>query len=478
MYIFVTYGIPGWRGVQARGVAIAKYFDKKEVIFWNGYDSDFIKDHGFKCQTIDLSLTDPNKIKIPKETKAIVYADLPTNELFNFSLFISAKKQGIPIVILDQIYRRGQMKEGVYKMFAKYADLFLVNGLDFMKSEESDNVKLIPPLPEYTKNPIAKEVFAKRYNIDINKTWICVSGYYKPALDLAKQALELIPHHKKKYELILTGEKRDKLYRQDNILFMPYQTQEEFLATIDASDIFISKFGFLQILEALALYTPTIIAGQGGYVLKKEILDKNLLDVLRFSDNPNNLAEGIEELSKDKISRQWIIDKLEKYHSSGQYGAKIASELIKKIKRLNSKTKLITHKKLFIVVNEELEKVDEFISDKPGAYILGLIASVSSPGPDLNPVKKPNRELLNLPIAGIISEQKGEILPHTFKEVFILSQRKYDGLLDIIPWYDDWIKRLLDLFKNSDEIYITEKALYLVFNLLRPYNTKIKVIKL
>ena len=40
MYIFVTYGVRGWRGVQERGIEIAKNFRKNEVLFWNGYDSN------------------------------------------------------------------------------------------------------------------------------------------------------------------------------------------------------------------------------------------------------------------------------------------------------------------------------------------------------------------------------------------------------------------------------------------------------
>ena len=61
MYIFVTYGTKGWRGVQERGLAIANYFKKDEVLFLNGYDSEFIKKRGFKCKTIDLAWRIPEE---------------------------------------------------------------------------------------------------------------------------------------------------------------------------------------------------------------------------------------------------------------------------------------------------------------------------------------------------------------------------------------------------------------------------------
>ena len=103
MYIFITYGVPGWRGVQERGIALAKNFKKNEVLFWNGYDSNFIKKFGFACKTFNPSLIDPRKIKFPPKTKAVVFADLPSNELFIFSVFCAANQRNIPIIIFDQI---------------------------------------------------------------------------------------------------------------------------------------------------------------------------------------------------------------------------------------------------------------------------------------------------------------------------------------------------------------------------------------
>ncbi|MFQ6049936.1 MAG: hypothetical protein ACE5J0_02765 [Candidatus Paceibacterales bacterium] len=68
-------------------------------------------------------------------------------------------------------------------------------------------------------------------------------------------------------------------------------------------------------------------------------------------------------------------------------------------------------------------------------------------------------------------------MPHTFKEIHLFSQRKYDGLVEIFPWYNVWIKNLISLFKFSDQIWITPRAKYLVLNLLKPFLNKTRVIK-
>ncbi|MFQ6083631.1 MAG: hypothetical protein ACE5WD_09740, partial [Candidatus Aminicenantia bacterium] len=347
MYIFVTYGLKGWRGVQERGLAIAKNFKKKGVLFLNGYDSNFIKKEGFSCETIDLSLTDPQKIKFPKKTKAIIFADLPTNELFNLSLFLAAKEKGIPTIVFDQIYKRGQLKEGVYKNLAEYADLLILNGLKFMKGEEGERVKIIPPLPDYKIQPKIREKISLKYNLDPKKFWIFISGYYKPVFEMTKRALPLISKNKKDFYLIL----------------LPYLPQRKFLEFLDASDIFTSKFGYLQILEALALRTPVIVGGEAGYVLRMEILDKKIQEVIKYAKDFRELAKILNSFLENKKERRKIINKMAKLHNLSFGGAKIAAGYIKKIKR--KKTKKPFKKKILVLVNEEIKKAEKLIKSQP-----------------------------------------------------------------------------------------------------------------
>jgi len=474
MYIFVTYGVGGWRGVQERGIAIAKNFRKNEVLFWNGYDSNFIKKEGFKCKTIDLSLADPKKIKFSKNIKAIIFADLPTNELFNLSLFLGAQEKGIPVVVFDQIYRRGQSKEGVYKNLAEYADLLILNGLNFFKKEQTKKIKIIPPLPEYKSQIKIREKLSQKYNLDPKKFWIFISGYFKPVYDMVKKAYPLLSQKGKSFNLIISGLNLKSPEKKRNQLLLPYLLQREFLEFLDASDIFISKFGYLQILESLALRTPVIVAGKAGYVLKMEILDKKLQEVIKYAKNEKDLSSYIFNFLRNEKERRIILNKISKLHNGKMDGAKIAADYIKKLKK--AKTKKIFKKKILVLVNNEIKKAEKLIKNQDYLYVLGIIASVSKPGPKLYPVKRPNETLLDSKIKELILKQP-EILSHTFKEIYLLSPRKYDGLINILPWYNAWIGNLTSLFKFADKILISPQAKYLLANLLKPFLNKTKIIK-
>lgn len=475
MYIFVTYGVKGWRGVQERGLAVAKHFNKKKVLFLNGYDSSFIRKQGFKCRTIDLSLSDPKKIKFPKNTKALIFADLPTNELFNISLLLAATEKKVPVVVFDQIYRRGQLKEGVYKNLIKYSDLLILNGLNFLKKEEIKGVKIIPPLARYKSQPKIKEELSQKYGLDPKKFWIFVSGYFKPVYEMLKKANPALSRESKNFNLIICGANLQKPKKSKNQLLLPYLPQKEFLGFLNASDLFVSKFGYLQILEALALRTPIIVAGKAGVVLKMEILDKKLQEVIKYAKDSKELYRSVFTFLKNKKERKNISNKIAKLHNLGFDGAKIAADYIKKIKK--SKAKKVFKKRILILVNNEVKKAEKLIKNQDFLYVLGIIAPVSKPGPKLYPVKKCNEKILSRKLKDLLLEQP-EILPHSFKEIYLFSQRKYDGLMNILPWYNLWIEKQTSLFKLADEILITSQGKYLLFNLLEPFLNKTKTIKI
>ena len=128
-YLFITYGEPGWRGVQIRALRMAKYLLKHEVLFWNSDDSQIIKDWSFAVETIESGLINPKSIKFPEGVEVIIFSDLPSNKLYNYSIYMAALKQNLKIVICEQLYRRGQMDEVVYRKFADNCDLFLLNSL-------------------------------------------------------------------------------------------------------------------------------------------------------------------------------------------------------------------------------------------------------------------------------------------------------------------------------------------------------------
>ncbi len=478
MYIFVTYGTAGWRGVQERGLAIARQFKKSEVIFWNLYDSSFIKKVGFRCKTFNPGLINASLIKFPPRTKAVIFADLPSNELFIFSVFVAALKKNINIIICDQIYRRGQTKEGVYKNFAAYANLLLLNGLECFKNEEVKNIKIIPPLAPYKiqgkKGVIPKKIISKKYGLNPNATWILAAAYFKPVLEMTKQALLIMKNKNLNTEIILVGADVKKPEKQKNLLLLPYLSQADYLKLLEASDFFVGKFGYLQILEALALKKPVIVAGEGGYVLKKNILDKKLKEVIKYAGNPVVLAKTLNSLIKNKKEKDFLKKKISKLHNGKFGGAVLAANYIKKISK--RKKNIFNEKKnLLIVVNHEIKKIKNLLRKQSSIYTIGIIAPVSPYG--FNPVKRPDLKFLNEKIE-IFDIPRKEILPHAFKEIYFLSKRKYDGLVDIIPWYNIWIERLTDLLQHAETIFITPLAEQLFFNLLQPFSKKNKKIKI
>jgi glycosyltransferase involved in cell wall biosynthesis len=478
MYIFVTYGIPGWRGVQERGLAVASRFKKSEVIFWNIYDSSFIKKAGFKCKTFNPSLTNPSSIKFPPKTRAVIFADLPSNELFTLSVFIAALKKNINIIICDQIYRRGQTNEGVYKNFAAYADLLLLNGLEYFKSEETKKIKIIPPLPPYKieskKRVTLKKILSKKYGLNQNAAWVFTAAYYKPVLEMTNQALLIMKNENLNIETIFVGADVKKPKKRKKILLLPYLSQADYLKLLEASDFFIGKFGYLQILEAIALGKPVIVAGGGGYVLKMDILDKNLKGIIKYAGNPKILSEILKSLIKNKKEADFLKKKILKLHNGKFGGATLIANYIKNIKK-RKKSILKEKKNLLVVVNDEIKKIKNFIKKQSAIYTLGIIAPVSPNG--FNPIKRPDLKFLKEKVEVFEIPQK-EILPHTFKEIYFLSNRKYDGFVDIIPWYNIWIEHLTGLFQKAQTIFITPMAEQLLFNLLQPFLKKMKLISL
>lgn len=465
MYIFVTYGEPGWRGVQVRALRIAKHFPKDKVLFFNGLDSDFIKKEGFPVETVDLSLTQPEKIKLPKKTRAIIFADLPTNELFNTSLFVAAKERGIPTIVFDNLYRRGQTKEGVYRKYAKSIDLFLLNGLSFMRDEEAENIKIVPPFVPYQPKPDMKEKIIKKYNFKSGSPLIYAIGYHPEVFNQSLKLYQKLAKKTNNFSFILSGEKRQKKKKKKNLLILPYQSGGSFFELIDASDLVICKMGYLQILEVLALKKPVIILGEGGYVLKKGgMLDKHLQEVI-WQENKltPKTASYILSLITSKPKYKMLKNKVEALHDGSLNGDKQAADLIKKLSKKGKKLKF--SKRVLVVLNEELKKARKFIQKEDFLLPIVIIASTSKQGP-MSVIKRPSEEILKGKVEELLTPHPGEILAHSFSKIYLLDRRKYDGFLDILPWYSHLLKEFVNFLKTADEILITPQALKFVKNLL------------
>ena len=284
-YLFITYGESGWRGVQVRALRMASYLPKNEVLFWNLYDSSFIRDHGFKVETQDSSLVDPNWIVFPKGIEVIIFSDLPSNEFFNFSVFVAAKKYNLKIVICEQIYRKGQTNETVYKRFITDSDLFLMNGLSYFESEESTNkVKIVPPQIEMNMRPEMRDEMRNKYKIPKNALVLLGVGYHQNITDKIINITHEIACEQNNFVTVITGVPQvSNIKREKNLILLPYDIGDDYFKLLYTADLVMTKFGFLQILEALALKKPVLVLGEGGWILRTpDKVDPILQSTLRF----------------------------------------------------------------------------------------------------------------------------------------------------------------------------------------------------
>lgn len=473
-YLLLTYGEPGWRGVQVRALRIAEYFDKSEVLFWNLYDTSFIKTHGFSVEEKDPGLTPLEKIVFPKETEVVIFADLPSNELFLYSVFQKALLEKKKIVICEQLYNRTQMKRGVMRYFGEHSDLFLLNSLSSFKDLETDTVKIIPPQIELLETKV------KRRELGIAEDAVVLLGvgYHGKVFEkLTNITEQLTQKFEDVYSLILSSS-HTTVQKAGKVIYMPFVSGKEYFQTLYAADVVMVKFGFLQILEALALHKPTIVLGEGGYMLRdQKVLDKTLQDVLRFDfEITDQTYLHLEKLVKNTQKREEIVSKLKKLHSGEVFGAQKAAAYIKKLALKKSATKkrgMLSPKKLAILVNEEIFSKEEWLKKQEDVYPLCFIMPE---GTDPEVVKRLPKNVVTKPIQALHIDRKDEIMPHSLKNIFVFSERKFDGLIDMGTWYTAFLSQLAFLLQEADTVCVTRKTEKLFKPILSDVKSKVHYI--
>ena len=346
-----------------RALRIAKYFPKAEVLFWECDDPEFIQEYGYHVQKTNSYLVDPADIHFPEGVETIIFADLPSNVLYNYAVYVAALKQKKKIVICEQIYRRGQMDEGVFKEFATRADLFLVNSLSFFKTEESRMVKLLPPQIELEVSEDVKEQVKKNLGIRDDAFVIFGAGYHEGVLKKIEKLTEKLNKKKLPFVAVISGGKEQKeAHKKGNILYLPFQSGEEYFKLLYTADLVLVKFGFLQILEALAFHKPTIVLGEGGYVLRTpEVLDEALQEVLVFDDEiSKSTLSYIEKLITDKEFYDTTIHSLRELHDGEAFGAQKAANAIQKLHR-RTVSQRMGKRKIVLLINDEIIEKKEWL---------------------------------------------------------------------------------------------------------------------
>lgn len=470
-YLFFTYGEPGWRGVQIRALRIAGYLKKDEVVFWNLYDSSIIKDAGFDVETKQPGFDDPRAIPFPDGVQTVVFSDIPSNEPFEFSVFAAARLQHKKIVICEQLYKRGQTREDVFREFISAADLFLLNSLSSFHTEETDTVRIVPPQIEFSPSPrIAEEVRAQ-YGIPEGARILFGAGYNADVLEKIRALHRRLSDGNDIYTIVSAEVEAPE--HQGNFIMIPFATGNEYYRLLCACDVALVKFGFLQILEAMALYKPTIVLGEAGAVLSRpDVLDQSIRDALWFTDAIDDLTvEYVGSLLADREVYEKTCMTLRELHNGELHGAREAARLIERLHTVEKRQKPM---RLAILINEEAMEKDRLLVHLDSVYPLCIIAAVPA---GKSVIKRLPRTVTENPLSSLQTVQPGQILPHSFRDVTVLSPRKYDGLMDILSWFPAWIDHILSLAEQADEIYLTPRARELFLPLLRQeYGHKLRTL--
>jgi hypothetical protein len=477
-YLFITYGEPGWRGVQIRSLRMANYLPREEVLFWNMYDSSIITEWNFDVETKNAGLIDPLSITFPESVEVVVFSDLPSNELFEYAVYRAALREKRKIVICEQLYRRGQMKESAFDAYAKQANLFLVNALSSFHDEETDVVKIVPPQIETDLTDETTTVIKKKYNIPENVPIIFGSGYHEGVFHKILKLTEELNKRGVSFFTIISGHDTiESTEYKKNLLILPYTAGDEYFQLLKAADVVVVKFGFLQILESLSLHKPTIILGEAGAVLQQEnIIDKTIRDhVIIDNEMTPHTIDHIEKLLKDADFRNKEVAALKKIHDGQTYGAQKASNLIQQLVDKPSRENTPVPKKCVIFINDESLHHQEWLHSQTDIYPLSLVITTST---ELQSMKRFPEGLLDTTLSKLQMDRQGAIIQDSFSEIMLFSKRKGHGFTQLSSWFDTWLKHVVDIITVADEIYLTDKGKKMIDPLLDYYSLQQKVIQI
>jgi len=484
MYLFITYARKEMKGVQIRGIRVAKYLPKKEVMFFNGGNDDWLKKEGYKYKNYDFNkFYLPSKIKIPKNTKCIVFCDLPTNRAFQVSLLMLSRQQRIPCVVLDNIYRREQTEDTVYRNIRLFSDRLILSGLDFMKKNKPKNVSIVPPLidnsliAEKEKDEIRKEMIKKlKIKTGPEKVVFCVA--YNPFI--YEQTLKIYDYlqKEKKNVLFVVVSQTKTTKRKANLIEIPPLKGDEMSFFTKASDLVICKAGYLQIIEALAIGVPVIafgqasletkkgkiIVGKGTSGFKKRWLDKKILEVVTIADSfSESVGKRIKKLLFSPKYHQNITKKIKALHSSKLNGAKLTAELIKKTK---------FHPKSFpkiLIISLDKEQETEEVKRVLRKYPFALPIYFSIPF---------FTNVFNRRLSEYDPTLENESLHYNPALVYSFDFDSLHSFAKIFPWYNSLFESIEYLVKNSDKCIVIGKETYNYLEKagLEKYKKKIKII--
>ena len=476
MYTFVTYSFAGMRGVQARGVRIAEYLTDKDVVFLNSGDAEWLTQAGYRVIDTPFDrVSRLSSVRFPRGTEVAVFTDIPTNRPYQALLFLAAKKQGIPSVVIENIYHRNQHEEMVYRSVMEYADMFLWNGLSCLWDKKLPRVRLIPPLikkPSQTAQQARKSIFME-YGIPENHRLLLASGYKDDVREIIDCLFQALAGQQDNLTCIVIAASQ-KRERHGKVIYTPVLQEEPIRHLLLASDLLVCKKGYLQILEAFCLGTPVVCIGkhEGFY---NSWIDPQILEVLPyFPSFSTELVEKVKTLLVSSPQRESWIAQVRALHNGTFDGAREAAEQIKKVRHhpLRKKTKVL----VCLNRKEEVEAAQKIIRKE--RHLLPLFISVPYLALESLWLSSSEGQTHHMHTDFEKLSPTSDILRYGASTVFHAGPHDMHGWAPMFCWVDFQIAQAQQHFRYAEEIIVagTLTASYLE-PVLKPFSHKVKVVE-
>ena len=467
MYLFISYAFQGMRGVVARGIRVADFFDSVE--FWHDGEDDWLRESKHPYKILDFrKLVKPKNIVFPPDIEGVVFCDIPSNLCFQNSVMMAAKKQGVPVIILENIYRKGQLEEVAYRNMLEIADGMILNGIDLFESELKPKSYLVPPL--LNTEAITEETLAttrETFGIPENTKVVLAAAYNQKVIDIVNKLNDDLKAEQD-YIIILSGGGIKEIHREDNIIYAPFMSQEEYSSLLYMSELILAKAGFLQILEAFMLRKPVICIGDvKGF--HDDWVDPQVMDAFSYYPQwEEKLFEEFKQLmDRNSNFRKESLEKIYKlHHRTKSNAARETADIIKKITAAPAQVPQDVIISLDLV--DEMEKVKEFVHDRN--FILPIVISVPY--------------LLEGIYHPVPKQSTAEIFESTeiLRTGFILKwdyREQYDfhGGITVLPWYEYLLESLDIYFNKAKNIYVSGQKSYTYFeDILEGFEDKVTIV--
>lgn len=443
MIAIVSYAYPGMRGVVTRGVRIASQLTKK-VIFIHAGETSMLKKAGFDLISVDFNqLVSPSELKLPRSIDRVVFCDMPTNFAFQLSVFLWAKQKKIPVIIVENMYRRNQLEEKVFKNFIGHTDAMFLNGPRIFKMTKK-NIRIVSPLdpPRLTRRE--KEGLRQKYGIRKDHRIILCMGYNKEAVSIIERTAEKL--RQLPLTFVVVGIQKSRHLRSGTIL-LPFLNEKDYLSLLSISDCLIGKRGYLQIIEALILGVPVLTVGSFRGFLDDWIDPKIRKAVPYFPHYCNAIPKLIRSILFDKKTYKKIKQSMSPFIDPTRGGSYALAKLIEKVRHRPCKP----IKKLAVTLSfpNNLSKLKALL--RVEKEILPII--ISTPYLDL-----PTGKYLpfTMPDPNDLV-WKNDILKSSFCLHFSFSTHDSHGLAQILPWHTTQIDLLKSLLHNANKIIVIGK---------------------